>query len=206
MAMPERIRGRLDELTEAISAMEALDRVGDPLQGFVRRSLESTGAGPALRGDWLGHPVHPLLTDLPIGFWTSAWVLDFGGARARRAADALIAAGLVSVAPTALAGLADWAERDRRDRRLGLAHLAANVTATWLYAASLANRWRGHRIRGVALSWAGASAATVGGYLGGHLAFGTVDQQGTAVGEMGDMTGDVVGGPAVHDALGSPAS
>jgi uncharacterized membrane protein len=156
---------------ERIAGFEALDRVGDPLQRAVQRSLGTEPLGSVLRGEWLGHPLHPALTDLPIGFWTSSWVLDFGGRRTRRTSDAMLAAGLLAAVPTALAGLADWADRDRPDRRLGLAHLAANSAATLLYTASLAARLRNQRARGIALAWAGAAAATAGAAAGGHLAF-----------------------------------
>ena len=63
---------------------------------------------------WLGHPLHPLLTDLPIGFWTSAFVLDLvGGPGSRDASRQLVAWGVVSAVPTAAAGLADWPGLDR---------------------------------------------------------------------------------------------
>ena len=40
-----------------------------------------------LSGTWLGRPLHPMLTDVVIGVWTSASVLDIlGGKRAERAA------------------------------------------------------------------------------------------------------------------------
>jgi nitrite reductase/ring-hydroxylating ferredoxin subunit/uncharacterized membrane protein len=113
-----------------------------------------------------------VLTDLPIGFWTSAVVLDlFGDRRTRPAADLLMAAGVAAAAPTALTGWADWSELNRPEQRSGFAHAAANVTATVLFAASLLARRRGHRTGGVALGLAGSAAATVGGYLGGHLAY-----------------------------------
>jgi uncharacterized membrane protein len=175
-ANQDRLRAALDDLVTRISELEALDAAADALQKVVEKALAATGGAPLLRGAWLGHPLHPALTDLPIGFWTSAWVLDFGGRRTRGAADAMVAAGLLSVAPTVAAGLADWTERDRVERRLGLVHMGANGLATLLYAASLAARRRDQRIRGIALSWAGAAAATAGAYLGGHLSFGSTDE------------------------------
>jgi uncharacterized membrane protein len=139
--------------------------------------------------------LHPVLTDLPIGFWTSAWVLDFGGRRTRGAADAMVAAGLLCAIPTVAAGLADWTERDRVERRVGLVHMGANGLATLFYAASLAARRRRHRLRGIALSWAGAAAATAGGYLGGRLAFGGADEEavsGAADAGIVDPQGEVL--------------
>ena len=62
-----------------------------------------------LTGAWQGHAAHPFLTDIPIGFWTSASVLDvIGGRAARPAADRLLALGLVAALPTAATGLAEF--------------------------------------------------------------------------------------------------
>ena len=79
--------------------------------------------GPAkdlLSGTWLGHPLHPMLTDLPIGFWTSAMAVDFlAGQKGHKAADRLVALGVLSALPTAAAGLADWSDTMGEERRLG---------------------------------------------------------------------------------------
>ena len=195
----DQIRTRLDDVVRAISDAEVLDRVGDPLQRFVDQRLGSSDAGSVLRGEWLGHPLHPALTDLPIGFWTSAWFLDFGGKRSRRAADVMVALGVVSAAPTALAGLADWAQLDQRDRRLGVVHMAANVGATLCYASSLAARLRGQRVRGVAMSWAGATVATAGAFLGGHLAFAGASTPGAEADDVVDQRAAVL--HAMDDAI-----
>lgn len=119
-----------------------------------------------------GHPLHPVLTDLPIGFWTSAWVLDLiGGERHAPSATLLTGLGVLSVVPTAATGAADWRSLSRRDKPLGLLHAASNVTATALYTASWLARRRGDRRRGLVLGHLGAAAATVGGALGGELVF-----------------------------------
>ena len=157
---------------EWVDSLEALDRLAEPARRAVTALL---GAGPvkdALQGAWLGHAAHPMLTDLPIGFWTSAFVLDLvGGRRSRGAADAFVGLGVVSAVPTAAAGLADWSELDAPERRRGLVHAVMNLLATVLYGMSFVERLRGRRRRGVMLGLAGASAATAGGYLGGHLVY-----------------------------------
>lgn len=154
---------------EWLDEMEPLDRIAEPLQ---RRAAQLLGRyRPWLRGDWLGHPLHPALTDLPIGFWTAAFVLDFTGKRQRRAADLMVALGVVTAVPTAAAGLADWSAMEDPKRRSGLIHAAANLAATAIYTASLVARLRGHRLKGVALALLGSALATAGGYLGGHLVF-----------------------------------
>ena len=159
-------------LGERLEAASGLDRLADPAHRAVTAALPRGPAKDALHGVWLGHPLHPLLTDLPIGFWTSAFVLDLvGGRRSRPAADAMVGLGVASAIPTALAGLADWSELDEPERRTGIVHAAANATATALYAWSFVARRRGRRGRGVLLGVAGATAATFGGFLGGHLTF-----------------------------------
>lgn len=156
----------------ALDGAEGLDAVADPIHGALDRRMPGR-VRSILQGEWLGHPLHPMLTDLPIGFWTSAWVLDLvGGERSQPVADAFVAAGVAMAVPAVWAGWADWIELPREKRRAGLVHAGANAAATGLYAASLLARRRGARGLGVGLGHAGAAVATVGGYLGGHLAFG----------------------------------
>jgi nitrite reductase/ring-hydroxylating ferredoxin subunit/uncharacterized membrane protein len=161
----------LRRVPEMLEDAEVLDGVISPIAGRVSGLL----AGPAkdaLSGSWLGHPLHPLLTDLPIGAWTSAVLLDVaGGRRARPAADALVAAGIVAALPTAVSGLSDWSDLGRRAQRVGLVHAAVNNMALTLWTASLVARRRGKRSAGVALGLLGAAALSVGGYLGGHLSY-----------------------------------
>lgn len=162
----------LRAVEERIGELAAVDRFADPLHRAVGAALPRGPRKDALHGVWLGHPLHPLLTDLPIGFWTSAWVLDIvGGRRSRPAARRLVGLGVLSAVPTVAAGFADWSELERPERRVGAVHAVANAAATGLYALSYLARRRGRPGAGVALGWAGATAATAGGYLGGHLAY-----------------------------------
>ncbi|HEY5784166.1 MAG TPA: DUF2231 domain-containing protein [Microlunatus sp.] len=153
---------------EQSTAIDAAVRAVEP----AITNAFGTGARAALlRGDWLGHAIHPLLTDLVLGSWTSATVLDmFGGAQSSEAAQRLIGTGLLAVAPTAWTGWAEWTAASPRDKRVGLVHASANAVAIGLYAASWVNRRRGRHGTGVTLSMAGAVVAGVGGYLGSHLA------------------------------------
>src|SRR4030095_5552405 len=125
----------------------------------------------ALSGTWIGHAFHPLLTDVVIGSFLSATLLDLLGGDATgrddpgRASERLIEIGLVTSAPTVASGLSDWAMTvygDRRTRPVGLAHASANLTASTLYAASLAARRRGARGRGKLIGVAGGAVLSVG--------------------------------------------
>jgi uncharacterized membrane protein len=149
-----------------------LDGAVDALASFAGSAIPEGPTRDLLQGEWLGHPVHPVMTDLAIGFWTSAFVLDFFPVkRLRAASDTFVALGLVSALPTVATGLADFTTLDRRKQRVGVVHAGANAIGAGLYAISLANRIRGRRTRGIAFGMLGATALTVGGYLGGHLAF-----------------------------------
>ena len=162
-----------EAVAERIERLEALDSVAAPLQDAVRRLVPpETEVKDVFSGTWLGHPVHPPLTDVVIGAWTSALLLDLlGGSQSRRAADRLVAAGVLAAVPTAASGLSDWAELGGGNRRVGSVHAIANTTALTLHALSLAARGRGARGRGIALSATGYAVATFSAWLGGHLSF-----------------------------------
>ncbi|HTW20703.1 MAG TPA: Rieske (2Fe-2S) protein [Mycobacteriales bacterium] len=160
-------------VTDAVDRLEnagTLDPVVAAVRTVVRSALRRQSVRDALHGVWLGHPLHPVLTDVPIGAWTSAGVLDAipgsGGA-----ASAMIATGCAAYVPTILAGWADWAELHEQQQRVGLVHAATGAIAFSCYAASLAARARGRHARGKVWSYAGLALVSVTGYLGGHLAF-----------------------------------
>ena len=163
----------VQRLLQKLERAQGLDAVAGKVSAAVSGMTEPRPVKNLLSGVWLGHPAHPLLTDLPIGAWTGAAVLDLaGGERTAPGADALVAFGIAAALPTALTGVNDWAEyNDQRVRRVGLVHAAANVAALLLHVGSLRARRRGHRARGVVLSGAGVGALMVGGYLGGHLSY-----------------------------------
>ncbi len=155
---------------EALESAAPLDRLvslarplGDALIGSpVRRRL--------LHGRWLGHAVHPMLTDLPLGMWMSAVLLDLvGGRRSRSAATLLVGAGIATAVPTALTGLAEWAPIAQQEKRVGTVHALSNSVGLMCFAASLTSRLRGRHPAGVAFGLAGGVCGVVGGYLGGHL-------------------------------------
>jgi nitrite reductase/ring-hydroxylating ferredoxin subunit/uncharacterized membrane protein len=168
-------RPRLHHLAERVGQATSLDGPAEAVAGWIRGIVPRGPVKDALAGTPLGHALHPLLTDLPIGTWTSASLLDVvGGRAARPAAERLIAAGILAAVPTAASGLNDWADTTPADdgvRRMGAVHAVANVAALGLYAASLAARRSDRHGRGVALGLAGVGALTVGGHLGGHLSY-----------------------------------
>lgn len=158
----------LAEQVEGASVLDPAVRAVTPLAEAI---VASEGRRRLLQGEWLGHALHPLMTDLPIGFWTSASVLDLvGDEESRPGARLLVALGVLSAVPTAITGWAEWAAVGRQqERRVGVVHAVSNGVAILTYAASWRARRRGDHARGRNLALAGAAVATVGGYLGGHL-------------------------------------
>ena len=157
------------EIATQIGDIKSLQDYADPLQKAVRAAIQGEFKN-FLHGTWLGHPLHPVLTDIPVGAWTAAQVLDAIGAD--DAADIAIGVGLVGALASAVTGLADWSETDDRARNIGLVHGVLNVIATGLYTASLITRKRkSSRQTGVALSMLGYATAFASAYLGGHLVF-----------------------------------
>ena len=165
----------LGPLVERLESLGALDAPGRAVGKAVRGALGPGALKDAVSGTWLGHAVHPLLTDVTIGSFVSASLLDVvGGDDDGRAAQRLIAIGLAAYGPTALTGVSDWADTeiaDERVRRVGLAHATTNTTAFTLFATSLAARRGGHRGRGKLLGLAGVTVLAAGGYLGAHMSF-----------------------------------
>jgi uncharacterized membrane protein len=146
----------------------------DPVIRAVRPLTDVLVADPArrdaLRGAWLGHALHPVLSDVPVGLWTSATVLDLiGGRDARAAAQRLTGLGILAAGPTAITGWAEWNGIEQRDQRVGIVHAVANVAAVGLFATSWRARRADRHLRGVVLGLAASSALGLGGFLGGHL-------------------------------------
>lgn len=160
-----------------------------PLAGYIAKTLQ-----PAIRqffaADYarlalkellqgkklIGHPLHPILTDVPIGAWMMAAIFDaIDGARKNsetaRLSDLCIWLGIASVLPTALSGLTDWSTTSGRAARIGVAHAGSNVVATVLYTSAMIISPRNRALR-KALAYCGFSVLLLGGFLGGHLVFG----------------------------------
>ena len=159
------------ELTRRLEEASGLDPVVDTVAPVVTKVFGTGARGAALRGDWLGHAVHPIATDVVIGTWLSASVLDLvGGRAARPAAQRLVATGLLAAGPTAWTGWAEWSQAGQRERRVGLVHAVASGTAIAAYAGSWRARSRGRHVSGAGLALVGSAIMGASAYLGGHLA------------------------------------
>jgi len=162
-----------------------LEKAADVLQGGVGAVYGALGRpGRALKNVMhgtgvLGHPLHPAISDLPIGAWAAGVVADyvahFSSALPTQAGDVALALGLSAAVLAALTGLTDYHETIGHERRVATAHGLSMVAVVALEAASLALRWFGsstlHPLA-VGLSTVGFAGVMAGGYLGGHLVFG----------------------------------
>src|SRR5437016_14551127 len=123
MSMLPELAGRLEDL-------DFLDSFAKPLAKLTSRAVRPRPVRNFLSGTYLGHPLHPPLTDLPIGAWAMSGLMDsVGGEGASAASEWLVAAGIAAAVPTALAGLNDWSDTHGGETRVGLVHAAANTTA-----------------------------------------------------------------------------
>ena len=162
----------MHDVAMRIEKDDRLDAIAEPLGNAAKKIIPAGRLKDMLSGTWLGHQLHPLLTDIPIGSFTSATLLDLvGGRRAQPAANLLATVGVLSTVPTAAAGLADWSDTYGPARRIGVVHAAANLVGVGFYVASISARRRGNRLSATALGLMGMGTMSIGGYLGGHLTF-----------------------------------
>jgi len=172
-----------ETVAASIEASQWLDAPAYRVANLVSTTLElapvtARKVQDALHGTWLGHPLHPALTTLPIGTWTLAFGLDTAASlrlnqstRVAKTADIALQVGAAGAVVAAASGMADWRQIHGRDRRTGLVHAAVNATALGLTLGSLALRRRGRRAPARALSAAGWLALMGGAWLGGHMVY-----------------------------------
>ncbi|MBF6591724.1 MAG: Rieske 2Fe-2S domain-containing protein [Ktedonobacterales bacterium] len=171
----------MQDTVNVIERQPWLEPASDTVQRGLYHAVNAGGPlgrriSDFLNGSRLGHPLHPAVTDVPIGAWTVALALDGVQmlTKARRflpGADAAVAIGLVGALFSAASGLADWQYSAGRARRIGLAHALLNTTATSLYATSFICRLRGKRKSGQLTGTLGFAAVCVGSFLGGDLSY-----------------------------------
>jgi nitrite reductase/ring-hydroxylating ferredoxin subunit/uncharacterized membrane protein len=127
-----------------------------------------------LNGTWLGHSLHAALTDVPVGAFTAAVVLDV--VNVRTGADVAIAVGIVGMLGAALAGWADYLDTDVPPQRgYATVHQLLMLVALVLYVVSLAMRMgapAGDRALPIALSFVGYVIVAVAAYVGGEVVYG----------------------------------
>lgn len=170
-----------ESLMNLIDSQDWLDAAAEAIQPVVLNAFKAGGKTGNeiknfLHGKWLGHPLHPLITDVPIGAWSTAAVLDtielFGGDKYKEGADAAVTVGLVGAAGAAVTGLTDWTGTTQIERKAGLAHALLNITATALYLTSaILRKNEKSRKSAISLSMLGYCITTASAYIGGNLVY-----------------------------------
>jgi nitrite reductase/ring-hydroxylating ferredoxin subunit/uncharacterized membrane protein len=157
-------------VTDALEGAEALDGPSSRIRHVAQNVISPAPLRRLLSGTDLGHPMHPALVQLPIGLWTSAWVLDLAGLGKTRAARSLVGLGVLTALPAVASGVSDWVDTDEAESRVGIVHATSNAAALVCFSVSWFRRRDGRR-SGVFWSTLGAILASTGGFLGGHLAY-----------------------------------
>lgn len=179
-AGPGRLTTWHGDLLAALGRLGWLGGLSDRVAAALIPVRERYQGNPVLElsngGRWAGHPLHPALSDLPVGLWSGAVLLDVTGHDPRSGrrlgpAGVLSAAGLVAGVAAFFTGVSDWAVSNEPDRRVGLFHGLLNSLALGLQAASLGSRAGGHRGTARVLGAASLSVTAAASYLGGHLVF-----------------------------------
>ena len=163
------------------------DRISDVLQNAVKAVIGSNRKPPRrfrtlLNGTWLGHPLHPAITDVPIGAWLLAVIFDIiwliapdANAWAARGAEAAVLIGILGALAAAVTGLTDWSDTYGAERTVGLYHAGLNTLALVLYVVSFILRLTvpsGESLAAAILGFIAVIAVLVAAYLGGDMVFG----------------------------------
>src|SRR5438270_7730443 len=156
---------------------------GDAIQGAVGWVFKVLG--PV--GRWLkdilhgtkilGHPLHPALTDVPLGAWSAGIAADYVAHFFHQippvAGDFALLVGFISGLGAAAAGYTDFHETFAQERRVAMTHGLTMTLILVLDLVSLLIRFgAGNRAAAVAIATVAIGLALFGAYLGGHLTFG----------------------------------
>jgi nitrite reductase/ring-hydroxylating ferredoxin subunit/uncharacterized membrane protein len=168
-------------IERAIGRIPGLGEKGGMVARAIHGAVLSGGdsvrtAVDVLHGIWLGHPLHPVLTDIPIGAWTLAMLCDLvaaqrGSDEAARMADTLTIIGAVAAVPTAIAGVADYSAIDESAVAMATAHGLLNSAGLVLNLLSIRDRATGNRSRGVMLSTVAFGLLNASAWMGGEMVF-----------------------------------
>lgn len=169
------------------SAPALTDRISDALQPVIKAVIGTNRKPPRrfkslLHGTWLGHPLHPAITDIPIGAWLLTLIFDIvwlvspsANGWAARGAEWLALIGILAAVGAALTGLADWSDSYGAERTVGLYHAGLNSLALVLYIISFALRLSaptGENVAAAIIGFLGIASVLVAAYLGGDMVFG----------------------------------
>lgn len=174
-------RDLTDNIEKTLTGSSAVNGLAGGIQRLMN-AIFNTPLRPLkifLNGTWLEHPLHPLLTDVVVGGWTVAVLLDliaiiFGVQNLGLASGIAIGLGILGALGAIATGFADWMDVDPPELAVGITHAIINIAATVLFAISLvvlwANNWKigpGDFIPAIL----GYLTVSVGAFLGGSLVY-----------------------------------
>jgi len=167
-----------DMVGRVVASQTWLDSVSDRVQPIVRKTVAKVGrrGADALDGVWIGTPLHPVLTDVPVGGLTAAVTLDVigsatGSRTIDRQADGALAVAVAGSVAAAVTGLSDWRYLRGENRRLAAGHGLLNVLGLACNAISVGLRFSGRRRAGRVASGLGTTFAGAAAHLGGELSY-----------------------------------
>jgi nitrite reductase/ring-hydroxylating ferredoxin subunit/uncharacterized membrane protein len=146
--------------------------IADFYSSVDRFVLRPTWLRSFFHGTWLGHPLHPLLTDVPVGGLTIALILDLLGIYDGANWATLLGFGGLILA--AIAGFVDLDETDGKTRQYAGVHASLMLVAMAFYLFSLAVRFGytpGTPYHATLTAALGYLFIVMGAYIGGDLVF-----------------------------------
>jgi nitrite reductase/ring-hydroxylating ferredoxin subunit/uncharacterized membrane protein len=163
-----------DMLTRISASSPWLDGVSSKLVSVLSPILDHDKPATVrdmLYGTWLGHPLHPFMTDVSLSGWTMSMVFDVLGEE--KASDISLQVGTISAVGTALSGAAQWFDLQNKEepKRLGALHAVMNSTALGFYVASSILRRNDNRTAGIVTAWTGHAISMSSAYIGGHISY-----------------------------------
>ena len=160
------------------------ERLSDRLQDMIKVVIGSNRKPPRrlksfLNGTWFGHPLHPVITDVPITAWILTAIFDLiwlisHTTWAGYGAFVAVIVGLFGALGAIATGLTDWSDTYGSERSIGLNHALFNASATILYLVSFILRLiagPGDGIAAAILGFVGLVCVLYAGYLGGEMVF-----------------------------------
>ena len=160
------------------------ERLSDQLQHGIGIVIGSRRKPPRrlkslLNGTWFSHPLHPVITDVPITAWMLTAIFDIiwlisHTSWAAYGAFVTIIVGLLGALGAIVTGLTDWSDTYGAERRVGLNHALFNATATILYVVSFVLRLLsgpGDGVAAVLIGFVGLVSVIYAAYLGGDMVF-----------------------------------
>src|SRR5206468_1969189 len=166
-------------VVDTLGKTKSLDKIAKPLKKYAEKAIPQGFVKDFLNGTWLGHPLHPVLTDIPVGAWVITAIFDIiwlispvSWAWAARGAEVTVIIGILGALGAAATGFADWSDTYGSERSVGLNHAIFNSSALLLYIISLVLRLTqssGDSIAAAIVGFIGLGVMTYAAYLGGEM-------------------------------------